>query len=358
MKNVSVELDPKSIEFIISEKYRIFRHLGLWLAFFALIFFSTWLNQYSGIHKFYRFIDVFVVFLSLIYINIYILLPCLFFKGRYILYMIALVIMVQGGIALSSFLITFYPQNAILADHSQKQDGYTNLLEGTIVAVLIILITTTIKLFQRWARDKLSIAELKSLTLAMELNELKNQINPHFLFNMLNGIKALVRIDPEKATVVIMKLSEFLRYQLYENNRDKVLLGAEMKFLSTFLSLETLRRDNLETQIRYTSPEGVLNSLMLPPNLFITFVENAVKHSVTINEGRKSVIDIEIGIEDNFLQFTCINSKDPAYIPSDKNSGLGLANIKRRLALLYGDNYHLDIDSTPNEYRVKLKLLL
>jgi LytS/YehU family sensor histidine kinase len=226
--------------------------------------------------------------------------------------------------------------------------------EGTIILAPIILVTTMIKLFQRWTRDNERIAELKNITLTMELNELRNQINPHFLFNMLNGIKALVRRDPEKATIVILKLSEFLRYQLYENNDEKILLRSEINFLTNFLDLEKLRRDNLSTDISSQTTPRILNSVFLPPNLFTTFVENAVKHSVTIS-GAESYIRIKIEINEGKLFFHCVNSRDSDYRPSsEKHSGLGLANIKRRLELLYADNYVLEIMPTENEHTIKL----
>lgn len=351
----SLALDPKIIDFIVNDRYRLLRHLLLYVSFFIVILSSNWLNDYSGIYKAFRLTYVMVVFLALFYVNMYLLVPYLFFKGRYISYIVVLILFVKGGIELTSYLITTYPTFLVDAKNVVNDNSYTGAVEGTVISVPIILITTTIKLFQRWAKDNQSIAEIKNLALTMELKELRNQINPHFLFNMLNGIKALVRKDPDKATAVIMKLSEFLRYQLYENDERNALLGTEIKFLSNFLSLETLRRDNLETSITYKSPESSLNSVLLPPNLFTTFVENAVKHSVTVDED-KSSIHIEFGIEDNKLCFCCKNSKDPSYIPSQKNSGLGLANIKRRLELLYGENYNLDIDDTPTEYLVKLKL--
>lgn len=211
-----------------------------------------------------------------------------------------------------------------------------------------------IKLFQRWTRDNERIAELRNITLTMELNELRSQINPHFLFNMLNGIKALVRSNPEKATVVIMKLSEFLRYQLYENNEETTLLRSEIKFLSNFLNLEMLRRDNLSININIKIEPLQLNNISLPPSLFTVFVENAVKHSVNIR-GLESCIKIELEVNGEMLCFSCINSKDPEYmLPDKKNSGLGLSNIKRRLQLLYGSHYNLEINSTETDYSIKL----
>jgi two-component system, LytTR family, sensor kinase len=200
------------------------------------------------------------------------------------------------------------------------------------------------------------MAELWKITLNMELNGLRNQINPHFLFNMLNNVKALIRTDPEKATTVIMKLSEFLRYQLYENSEEKTSLVAELNFLSNFLNLEKIRRDNLSINI--DTPEArTMTTVFLPPNLFTTFVENAVKHSVDISS-QEAWVKISIAINDGNLHFICSNSKGAvAPVPTDnKNSGLGLANIKRRLELLYAGKHSLEIKSTENEYTVNLTI--
>jgi len=226
--------------------------------------------------------------------------------------------------------------------------------EGLIVVVPIIMMTTTLKLFQKWIEDNRQISELKNLTFSMEINELKNQINPHFLFNMLNNVKALIRKDPEIATDVIMKLSDFLRYQLYENNEEKTPVSSELKFLANFLDLEKIRQENLNVVIETEANKSELNSTYIPPNLFTTFVENAIKHSVNLN-GEAIYIKVKVSIIDNHLHFVCLNSLDPNYIiPNNKFKGLGLPNITRRLELLYGKMYTLNIESTKDEYVVNL----
>ncbi|MGF7025008.1 sensor histidine kinase [Sphingobacterium sp. HSC-15S19] len=348
-------LDPKLIAFIVNDRYRVFRHLALLASFFIILFFSNWLEAYEGIYKFSRLFYVMFIFMGLFYANMYVLVPYLFFKGKYIMYILVLIMIVKAGIGFASYLISHYPTLFIQARKIHEIDTQTGPVEGTIIAVPIILITTTIKLFQRWVKDNQNIAELKNVTLSMELNTLKNQINPHFLFNMLNGIKALVRTNPDKANTVIMRLSEFLRYQLYENNEERTTLGSEIKFLSNFLSLEKLRRDNLQASIVFTSPEQGVRGIMLPPNLFTTFVENAVKHSTTIEEEHATIL-IEIGIVEDSLTFRCINSVDPLYIPAKNNCGLGLKNISRRLQLLFGNSFHLEMISSQNEYSVSLIL--
>lgn len=285
----------------------------------------------------------------------YILIPRYFFKNQYVIYLVLLFLLVQVSLfVMKSFLNNFWNLMQI-GVYYDKNDGSRSIYESTIMVVSVILVTTMIKLFQRWVRDNEKITELNNITLTMELSELRNQINPHFLFNMLNGIKALVRTDPEKAIIVIMKLSEFLRYQLYENNEEKTLLKSEIVFLINFLDLEKLRKDNLSVEISPCKDDlSIFNGIFVPPNLFTAFVENAVKHSVNIT-GTGSYIKIDIEINDNKLYFSCINSIDPQYKSlQEKSSGLGLANIKRRLALLYGDNHTLEINSIRNEYNIKL----
>jgi len=340
------------VAFIVQDKYRALRHIALCTGFLATLYFSSWVKEYEGEYKYVRPLCAFTVITALFYINTYILVPKLFFRGQYLLYFAFVIILVKVGLMVVSFMLNFCfgpddpALNAMRLVKSRRE------YEGMLIVVPIIFMTTTIKLFQRWATDNERIATLNQLNLTMELNGLRNQINPHFLFNMLNSIKALVRIDQEKATTVLVKFAEFLRYQLYENNEGRVLLRNEINFISNFLNLEKLRRDNLLIDIRYASASTNINEVSLPPNLFTTFVENAVKHSVTILPDN-AFINVRIEIMENKLKFLCENSTDPDYIPSS-TGGLGLPNIQRRLKLLYEDSHQLDIHSTENRYSVQL----
>ncbi|TCD26517.1 histidine kinase [Pedobacter psychrodurus] len=348
--------DTRMISFIVDKRFRILRHSVLLLGMLIMIYFSNEINEFPGYYRFYRLVCVFGAIVIMCYLNMNILVPLFFFRGKYLIYILLLIILVISCLSLVSHIFDILAQTKDWKGNWREANEERKFYEGTIVVIPIILVTTMIKLFQRWVRDRNSIAELKNITLKMELNELKNQINPHFLFNMLNGIKSLIRTDPEKAGVVILKLSEFLRYQLYENNEAHTILGAEIHFLTNFLELEKLRRDNFSVEIQSKTDPSVLNSVFLPPNLFTTFVENAVKHSVDVSGG-KSQVRVGIEVVGKNLTFTCSNSRDPNYRPQDeKNSGLGLANVKRRLELLYADHYTLDLQSGNLEYVVILKI--
>lgn len=340
------------INFLVEDQQRILRHLVFLAGFFILIYFARFWNWYSEEVRYYVLLLAYVSFIVMAYINIYILVPYFFFKSRYVTYLLLLILLGILGINLIGYGFNTFFTSYKIVDIPQKDDR--GFYEGVMMCVPVILTTTTVKLLQKWTKDNRRITELSNLTLSMELNELRNQINPHFLFNMLNNVKALIRTDPEKASTVIVKLSEFLRYQLYENSEEKTLLTSEIEFLSNFINLENIRRENFSVEIKSETDKRILNSTFIPPNLFTTFIENAIKHSVDIS-GKESFVKIDIKVEDKKLYFTCINSQNLQFSVGDnKYSGLGLANIKRRLELLYDKTYVLEMLSFENEYVVKL----
>ena len=343
------------IDLLIKNEYKILRHVVFLITFFVFMFFARFWHWYSESVQYYILFFVYFSLIAMAYINIYVLVPFFFFKKYYISYFLLLILLGIIGLNLiGSCFETFFSDYKL--NDMQPNDNGGGLYEGVMMCISIILISTTFKLLQKWTKDNERIVELDKLTLNMELKELRNQINPHFLFNMLNNVKALIRTDPEKATTVIIKLSEFLRYQLYENNEEKKLLTSEMEFLSNFINLEKIRRENFSVEIKSKTDKKILNTIFIPPNLFTTFVENAVKHSVEINDGA-SYVNIDIAIENQHLYFVCTNSINPNYSISDGNyGGLGLTNIKRRLELLYQDRFDLKIISTDHEYIVKLKI--
>lgn len=347
--------ETQAIEFLVEERYKYSRHLLFLVFFFFLLYSSRFWHWYSGMYQYYVLLFVYSILIAMVYINIYVLVPRFFFKTRYITYLVVLVLMGVVGLNIIGYgFRSVFAEFRTISFPKETEKG--GIYEGILMCIPIILTTTTVKLLQKWINDNKRINELSNLTLNMELNVLRNQINPHFLFNMLNNVKALIRTDPAKASVVIVKLSEFLRYQLYENSEEKTLLTSEIEFLSNFLNLEKIRRENFSFDIHVEADKRTLNTTFIPPNLFTTFVENAVKHSVNIT-GEESYVKVNIKIEDKKLSFICINSKDPGYALADKkSSGLGLANIKRRLELLYNDKSELNTISEDKEYTVILKI--
>ena len=188
--------------------------------------------------------------------------------------------------------------------------------------------------------------------LKAELKNLKSQLNPHFLFNMLNNVYVLIRKGRDEAAEVLFKLEDLLRYQFNDSTQDRIQLSSDIRFMNDFLNLEKIRRDNFNYTI---SKEGDINSVWLPPLLFIPFVENAVKHNT--DGENASFVYISFNVQDNRLFFRCENSK-PAEEEEKNNriGGLGLKNIRRRLELLYPGRHSLEIIEDKQSYIVNLYL--
>jgi LytS/YehU family sensor histidine kinase len=194
--------------------------------------------------------------------------------------------------------------------------------------------------------------EKEKLQKEIELKYLKEQVNPHFLFNSLNSIYSLSRqLSPETPDLV-MQLSELMRYQLESSKKDMVLLKEELEFIENYLLLEEKRLSN-RCHIEFLI-KGELKGLKIAPMLLIPFVENAIKHGAQ-STNQQSTIDISVNIDSNNLHFTAMNSK-PKMIPNSQREGLGLENVKRRLNLLYPNAYVLDIIDKEDQYCVNLSI--
>ena len=223
----------------------------------------------------------------------------------------------------------------------------------TFVVVTLIAASSAVKLFQRAILDNQRINELEKMTMRAEMEQLKNQITPHFLFNMLNNANVLTQKDPSRASQVIMKLSDLLRYQLYDSARSSVLLTADIHFLEDFLNLEKVRRDNFEFVV---SKQGQLTGVQVAPLLFITFVENAIKHNA--DHDKPSYVHLHFDVYGKTLHFKCVNSKPRIPTVKQEVGGWGLVNIKRRLELIYPDRHLLEIENGNETYTVSLNIEL
>lgn len=221
---------------------------------------------------------------------------------------------------------------------------------GTLYSILGLLS----KIALLWYTNKLNQADTEKQNLSTELAMLRAQVNPHFLFNTLNNIKSLTKSLPSKAVNSIDKLSSIMNYMLYDSSMDTVFFEKEITYIQDYIELE---------KIRYSDPgyidfsiNGNYSEIRIPPLIFMPFIENAFKH------GNKLVappgIKIKFDINGRNVDFFVTNSMKENYDTVSKNSGFGLKNIKRRLELLFGDNYSLIINEEKKEFKVKLKLFL
>lgn len=332
-------------QFLVLPKYRIYKHLLLICFSILVLYYSD--PEYTQPTEIYNQMITFFQFLFLVYANMYFLVPKFLFKNRYLAYVLFVFAFILFWSAVHKITNSLF--EPYLLPH---QENTISVLQFSFIVIVIISASSAIKLFQQWMDDRQVIYELEKSKISTELEQLKNQINPHFLFNMLNNANVLTQKDPEKASQVLIKLSDLLRYQLYDSARDKVLLTSDIHFLEDFLNLEKVRRDSFEFLI---SKEGNLSGVQIPPLLFISFVENAVKHN---NDAAKlSYVNLFFDVSNDELFFKCINSK-PVLKSVSNTGGLGLANIKRRLELLFPATYSLHIEDSSETYCVTLSIKL
>jgi sensor histidine kinase YesM len=335
------------LQFFISSKYRVYRHL-LVILFIGVAMYNSDAKFIEPAGTISR-IAALMLFLLLFYTNMYLLVPKFLFKNKYTAYILSVMVLI--GISSLVYIAGWYLLGPYLRSDTNLE--IFGLLPFSFVILVLTSASSAIKLFQRSISYSLRINELENNTLKSEMEQLKNQINPHFLFNMLNNANVLIKKDPEKASDVLMKLSDLLRYQLYDSARENVLLTSDIHFLEDFLNLEKVRRDSFDFMI---SKEGNLSGVQIPPLLFICFVENAVKHN---NDSMKSSdVNLFLNVHNNELFFKCINSKPVLKSVNTNIGGLGLANITRRLELLFPSTHTLKIEDNPETYCVTLTIKL
>lgn len=342
--------------FLLSPHCRIHRYLLLQSAVLLITINVFWYEPLQIVSFWKRLAGCLVYFLSMdavIYANLYLLVPRFLLKNRFGSY-------IGAAILTNLVVITFLSitQGALFEVilPVRNPDGFAtfiNAFSGILTMGFVTAGSAAISLFTHWLRYNLRIDELESTTLQSELTFLKNQINPHFLFNMLNNANVLIKRNPEEASKVLFKLEDLLRYQINDSSRERVSLASDIRFLNDYLNLEKIRRDNF----RFTmEQEGDIESIWIQPLLFIPFVENAVKHS--FDSEHPSSVRISFKVDDNRLVFHCENSKPSVAVSKSKVGGIGLANIQRRLGLLYPDRYQLELKEDENRYSVILSITL
>jgi len=345
------------ILFLVSPRLRVFRHLVLLISILSISASFIWCDEdMTTFQKYGGLFLLTVIFLGLSYLNVYILTPGLLLKNKWGPYFCSL----AGLVALMMVTIIVF-QIILGASHQSELSDpvilnlvrFVNLLSGSQVFLLLFVGASTFVVFKQWILDMQQSEGLKSVTLQTELKLLENQINPHFLFNVLNNANIKISKDPDIAIHIIGKMEEMLGYLMNDNEREKVSLKKEISFLSDYLELEKTRRSRFHYSVTH---DGDIDNVEVPPLLLITFVENAVKHNQDIRSD--SYVDISFKVFSDRLVFICINSIPQREPNKKKAGGIGLANVKRRLDLLYNGRYSLEQTKTDVSYSVQLKLKL
>ena len=288
--------------------------------------------------------------LAVYFINFYLLEPFLWQKDRrwqFVLCNILLICLVNFWI----FIIDF---SKIPLDSEMAYIGYfMGMFIYLLFHVALIALTVGLRSYIRSRRLKLQLKEEQQKHTEAELAWLKNQINPHFLFNTLNNISSLIQIDADAAQDSIAKLSDLLRYAMYETNKPLVPLSGEVEFMQNYIDLMRLRHnDKLELTTEWVNPQP--STFHLPPLLFISLIENAFKHGVS--SSRPSRIDVSLKTMEGGLLFVCSNTNYPKDDQNRSGSGIGLENTRRRLDLMYPGRYTWEQTLEDNIYTIKITI--
>ena len=288
------------------------------------------------------------------YYNSYFTIPRYLYRKRYI----AFVVSMLGGIAVGALLrvplAMYLNKNYFLVDN--RQPDFSQLLQNSFLNIFIwVVCIVSGKLIIDRSRFQRYVDEMEKEREKVELDFLNAQFNPHFLFNSINSI--YVHIDKSNVTArnMLLTFSEMLRYQLYDCNSNSIGIDKEMGYIKNYVALQQARKE--ESMIVNLFIANNVKGFAIAPLLFVAFIENAFKY-VGSSDERENRVDISFYKEGDDLFFRSFNTKDLSNINRIDHKGIGIANAKRRLALLYPGKHNLAIKESEYCYEATLKILL
>ena len=294
----------------------------------------------------------FILILVIAYLNYLYFLPRFLARkswSRYLLEFVGpFVIIVVLRVVFSRYIIDDFTH--------QERYFYSSafLVQTVVITLFITIFIGFLRFVSDWFDFEATKKEVENEKLTAELNFLKAQVNPHFLFNTLNNLYYLAYSNSPNTTEVIAKLSQVMRYMIYESNHPRVHLTKEIEYMENYIALERLRLNDQTSVIFNVS--GNVEEAQIVPLILITFLENAFKHGVS-NTSAPSWVRINIDVRGNELIYEVANSRMVSQ-QSLQKSGIGLANVRRRLELVYANRYDLKVEDKEDSYYIQLKLQL
>lgn len=332
---------------------RIFIHTIVWVLLLLVPFISNYqvVKSVEASAGRFLFSPIFILsflLIGLFYLNYFLLIPHFLLRKKYVLYILVLLAGIVLTMSLSGsllYLTGFTPErlleiNPVLAKAAPiaRANAFLMLIVAIISSILLALNTR--------------LKQTEEEKLAAQLASLKAQINPHFLFNTLNNIYATAIDKSPQTADMVDKLSEMMRYTMGETQKDFVLLGQEINYITNYIELQKIRLDE-QVKLHFTVI-GQVTGQQIAPMLLVPFVENAFKHGV--NAEQQSEITIRINIQGNNLHLDAKNRKVDIQTDTTERSGLGIANTKKRLQLIYPSAHELVINESDNTFHVSLQL--
>lgn len=332
---------------------QIFWHVFIWLSLMSFVLFVVRNNARfttQGILVLFALYGL--INISLFYINYLVLIPRFLNRKQYAVYAMAvLIVVIVYGLAKYGIGLIF-PNDVLLRNPNEIIGFWPYFVSTVITSAMFIFLSVVLKFSIDWFLNERIQRDLENQRLSAELAFLKSQINPHFLFNSLNSIYSLAYQKSENTPGAILKLSEIMRYMLYESNDNKVALEKELQYLQNYIDLQKIRfgkKAFIDFKI-----EGEVGEQRIVPLLLIAFIENAFKHGVA--NDTDTAIQLLIRIDATSLYFFIRNKKHTNN--RDASGGIGLSNVKRRLDLLYPRKYSLEIRDEIDTYTCELSLVL
>ena len=227
------------------------------------------------------------------------------------------------------------------------------IYDNVIPHFFLVIAGASFKLMFDQINLQKKMAELAKDKAEAELNFLKSQINPHFLFNSLNSVYFLIDKNNPDARQALHKFSDMLRYQLYEANGEKIPIEKEIDYLQDYVHLQQLRKDE-NYKVQFNCSQEVKN-FSIEPLLLIPFVENAFKH-ISHNTKGDNFVKLDMTRSNGYFEFVVENSCEKGVYTTEQHGGIGMNNVKRRLELLYPGTHHLNIIDEDDRFKINLKL--
>jgi sensor histidine kinase YesM len=330
-------------------KHKLY-HVLFWLLYTALTASVIRIGN-SWIDSFQRQLPIVATHALVVYVNLYLLLPKLLLVRNYVTYIFSVLLLIAGA----TFPLAILTHRLVAQEVIQDEVWSSFFLFLIAVGLFFSLILSmTLKFLKEWYQDQQSKRELKQVQLQTELMYLKAQINPHFLFNSLNNLYALTLMKSDLAPQIVLRLSDILRYVLYEASAGKVDIQKEIQHLHDFIMLEKLRLgDRITVNLDLEEPQY---NYTIEPMLYLTLVENAFKHGAQ-SEISQGWVNIKGRTIKDGYALLVENSTAPK-VSVNKAGGIGLSNLRKRLDLIYQGKYQLDIVQDDSQYSVSLILTL
>jgi sensor histidine kinase YesM len=340
-------------------KFKISSHVLFW---FCSIIFAISAFYVASDHRlalnsnlFLRALIPNIGFALAVYLNLYLLIPKFLKSKNYIFYTFWLIILLAVSAILIQCIFVYFLKTKSFADQFRSMFS-----SHFFTAAFYVGVTSLIKFVKDWIQLQeinFKIAQIEREKLEAELNTLKSQLNPHFLFNSLNNIYSLALTNSPRTPEIILKLSDLMRHVLYESRENFIPVKNELNFLTNFIELQKIRLNN-QVDIQY-SIKGNVPEMKIIPLIFEPFIDNAFKHGLR-NPAPSPYIHISINFQPEILQFKIKNNYDCTQPgKTSKSSGIGLKNIERRLEFLYTPGeYKYETTKTDDTFTIQLEVQL